>query len=74
MFLHRGSSGFFLQSTGVSCDWDGVSAALNNAFADNAADGAGAAASDVLPSVTNSAIIRMERTFFHEVIKHLLDD
>jgi hypothetical protein len=54
----------------VSCD--GVSAPLKNAITFNAADGAVAAANDVPPSVTNSAIIRMEQTFFHEVIKHLL--
>jgi hypothetical protein len=70
--LHRGSSGFFLQSTGVSCDWDGVSAALKIAPAGNAADGAVAAANDVPPSVANSAIARMKRTCFQDFIEHLL--
>jgi hypothetical protein len=64
--LHRGSLGFFLQSTG-SCAWDGVSPAKS-------ADGAVAAANDVPASMANSAIIRTERSFFHEFIKFLLHD
>jgi hypothetical protein len=63
-----------LQSTGVSCDWDGVTAALKNAPAGTAADGAVAAANDVPPSVANSAIERMQRTCFHDFIEHLLYD
>jgi hypothetical protein len=58
----------------VSCVWDGVSAALKIALADNAAGGAVAAANDVPLTMANSAIASVERTLFHEFIEHLLHD